>query len=508
MSTAGVTDREKNKRVFKNIASSLLYNIIVAVFGLLIPRLYLVNFGSEVNGLVNTIKQIFGYLVLLEAGVGAASKQALYGPVAKGDRESVCGILSATRQYYRQTGRIYILLTLAFAVIYPLLVKTELGYFTIFAIVCFYALPEILRYFVQGKYRGFLEVEGKAYVLNCIASAGHIASDIFRLAMLFLTDNLLLIQFSYCFPAFLQMGIVVFYMRKHYGWINLNTAPKLSALRQKGAVLIHQVSAVIFANTDTLLISAMCGFKSASVYAVYMLFYNNLDKFLKSFADSVSFRLGQMFSIDKEKFIEFFNIYESLYFMAVFICYTVVAVFLLPVITMYTKGVNDIDYTSPLLIILFTAEFLLNNIKYPSVQIVGISGTFRETRHHAVWEMILNIVFSVALTHFMGIAGCILGTVIALLYRAAAGISFTYKRVLGISVFGVYKKILINTAVFALVLFFIGTKSCAPQGYVYICVRALLNALWIGVLFIGVNFLSDRKSFLRLPDFIRKAVRK
>lgn len=62
------TAHEKNKRVVLNIISNLSYEAVKIVFGFVLPRLYLVNFGSDVNGLDSTIKNIFAYLALLEAG--------------------------------------------------------------------------------------------------------------------------------------------------------------------------------------------------------------------------------------------------------------------------------------------------------------------------------------------------------------------------------------------------------------------------------------------------------
>lgn len=87
-----LTAAESRRRVLHNMCSSLLYNLSVILFGLLLPRLYLTSFGSELNGLDSTIKQIFSCLTLLEAGVGLASQQAYYLPVAVGDRKAINGI--------------------------------------------------------------------------------------------------------------------------------------------------------------------------------------------------------------------------------------------------------------------------------------------------------------------------------------------------------------------------------------------------------------------------------
>lgn len=59
---------KKDNRIKYNLLSGLVYQIILIVISFLLPRLYLENFGSEVNGVLSTIKQIFVYMGLLEAG--------------------------------------------------------------------------------------------------------------------------------------------------------------------------------------------------------------------------------------------------------------------------------------------------------------------------------------------------------------------------------------------------------------------------------------------------------
>ena len=143
-----LTAAESRRRVLHNMCSSLLYNLSVILFGLLLPRLYLTSFGSELNGLDSTIKQIFSCLTLLEAGVGLASQQAYYLPVAVGDRKAINGIFSATHHYYRRTGIVYLLVTVVFALLYPLCINTVLSYGTVSLIVVFYGIPGIVSYLV------------------------------------------------------------------------------------------------------------------------------------------------------------------------------------------------------------------------------------------------------------------------------------------------------------------------------------------------------------------------
>ena len=49
----------------KNIITSLLLRIITIICGFIIPKIIISNYGSNVNGLVSSISQFLGYIVLL-----------------------------------------------------------------------------------------------------------------------------------------------------------------------------------------------------------------------------------------------------------------------------------------------------------------------------------------------------------------------------------------------------------------------------------------------------------
>ena len=76
------------KKGVKNIVYALIAQAVTLILGIIIPRLVIVSYGSEINGLLSSVKQVIGYLALLEAGVGAAALQALYRPISENDKES------------------------------------------------------------------------------------------------------------------------------------------------------------------------------------------------------------------------------------------------------------------------------------------------------------------------------------------------------------------------------------------------------------------------------------
>ena len=114
-----------------------------------------------------------------------------------------------------------------------------------------------------------------------------------------------------------------------------------------------------------------------------------------------------------EKFSKVYNAYETIYIMSTFVIYTLMAVFLLPLIQIYTSGINDADYTNVHLVILFVIMNLLSNGKLPSNHVLEYSGKFEETRSHAIWEMVINITVSIIAILYWGICGAIVGTIVA-----------------------------------------------------------------------------------------------
>lgn len=98
------------KKGMMNFASSILYKIITITLGLVIPKLFITSYGSEINGLQSSVNQIFTYIALIEGGIGAATLQSLFAPVAKNDNRKVNEYLSATSQYYNKIGIIYFVL--------------------------------------------------------------------------------------------------------------------------------------------------------------------------------------------------------------------------------------------------------------------------------------------------------------------------------------------------------------------------------------------------------------
>lgn len=498
---------EEDTRIKKNIVSSMIYQVVLISLSFLLPRLYLENFGSEVNGVLSTIKQIFTYMCLLEAGVGLATTQALYKNVGEENRTGISSVLSATNVYYRKTGFIYLALVLVIAAVYAYIVPTGIDSNVLFAIVILNAVPALFSYFVQAKYRILMEVDGRRYIINNSETVVQLLANAGKVLVLVLTDSLVLIQLVYCIIALAQLLFLYVYARRCYRWLDLKAKPDYEAISQKNSVLIHQISGMVFSNTDVLLISILCDFKVASVYTIYNIFFSQIQNFITNIISGFNFALGQMFHTDRDKFDRVYTVYETFYIMATFIVYTLMAVFLLPLIQIYTGGIEDAQYTNTTLVFLFVIMNLLANGKIPINSIIEYSGNFDKTRSHAVWEMAINVVISIISIYLFGICGAIFGTICALIYRCTVTIYYSNRKVLGRSTFNTYKCWLVNSGVFALVMTVFYVDTFSGYSFVRLLLSGVVHSLWIVALYIVINFVFLRKAFLILIDMYKEKKR-
>lgn len=97
----------KENKFIKNIVFGFGGQIVVMVLGIIIPRIMITSYGSDVNGIVSTVTQIFSYMALLEAGISQAAKNALYKYIANKDQNGISYVVSLSRRYFRKVTVVY-----------------------------------------------------------------------------------------------------------------------------------------------------------------------------------------------------------------------------------------------------------------------------------------------------------------------------------------------------------------------------------------------------------------
>lgn len=496
------------KRGFYNVFFGLLSQFITTAIGFIIPRLIVVNLGSEANGLLSSVNQALVYLGLLEAGIGTATVQALFRPIATNDHDGINAILSATHRYYKRVGFWYFAAVLALAIVYPLVVQSTLSPITVFFVILFSGMSQVVNFFFQGKFRMLLVAEGKNYILTNLATITFLCTSVLKIILLLSKCNLAVLQGMYFAFTLLQMIYIYYYIRKNYDWIDLSVEPDMESLSQRNAVLVHQISGLVFSNTDVLLLTYFSGLKSVSVYSMYMMLYSMISGVITTVNSGLSFALGQAYKADRKKFMKLYNAFESYNMALTFSLFCIASAFILPFLRIYMDGVDDINYIDPYLPYLFVATYLLSNGRSAAQRVIEYAEHFKLTQKRSILEACINLVISIIAVHRFGIYGVLIGTIAALLYRSNDMILYSAKYLLKRSAWITYRKWGSNF------ILFIGFNVLMQKlltlvsldSYIAVIFWAVVACAVVVPVFFVAASLNDIESYRFCMEFIRAKI--
>ena len=115
-------------KLFINTSSSLFKQMTTIICGFILPRMFLVTYGSALNGLQASITQFLGFVALCELGVGAVVQSALYKPLAQKNELEISKIICSAERFFHKLGYLLLAYTFVLMVFYPLLIKKEFGF--------------------------------------------------------------------------------------------------------------------------------------------------------------------------------------------------------------------------------------------------------------------------------------------------------------------------------------------------------------------------------------------
>lgn len=486
-----------------NVAFGLLNQFVTIALGIFLPRIVLVSLGSEANGLLNSINQVLIYLALLEGGVGLTITKALYGPVAQKDKPEINGIMSAANIFYRKVGVMYFIGVILVSIIYPVIIKTAMSYWTVATVILLTGLPQVINFLFQGKYRNLIQVEGRKYVLTNLTTVIFLGTSIGKIVLLLNGFGVVSLQAMYLFFNLIQMFFIIWYVKKLFPWLNVNAEPMNDKIGKRKSVFLHQIAGFIFSNTDMLLLS-FCGLKVVSVYAIYNMFFTMINSLISNFTGSFTFIMGQKFNSDKKEFMKLQNVFETCNMMLVFSMYFVLYMCILPFLKLYTAGITDISYIDKYLPVLFVIIQLIQSGRLSSMKIIEYAGEFEKTQWHAVLEAALNIAVSVIGVIKFGIYGVLLGTIVSLLVRSVLMIYYAHKKILKVSQKTIYKKWFFNIALMVIMCALASRVNVQPDTYFSVIIYAAVLLVISVSAFAALSFAIDKETFL----FIRQEIKK
>lgn len=443
-----------NNNSFKlNMLSSVLLQAVSILSGLILPRLILGAFGSEVNGLISSITQFLSYLTLLEAGVGSVARVEMFKPLADKDERALSGVINGCRRFFVRLSYGFFAYILVLGVGYALFAKNAVFSFEyIFALIVILGIGTYVQnYSCMTEYL-LLQADQKLFIPNILRIVSITINLLICAVLLHYGVDVYTVKIvSAVVFCIRPLGVRTYVKRKYL--LDSSVPSSKDFLKQRRSGLIHHIAFFIHRNTDVAMLTFFTSYKEISVYAVYNMVVFNIQNVISMFGASVISKFGEIHvRKGKTELKKAFSQYETLIFVLATLLFTVTSIMIVPFVEIYTKGILDADYSRPMFAMILVLTEYLHAIKTPYNNLIFAVGELDGTKKGAVIEAALNIVVSLVLVKPLGLIGVVVGTSIAMGYRLLDHVFYLKKYVLKRRVYFFIKNLLMSLGVYLITI--------------------------------------------------------
>ena len=492
----------KKSKLAKNITTGFFGQSIALFLGILVPRIIITSYGSDANGLISTISQVFTYVALLEAGIGQAAKNMLYKPIKDNDKDSISSIVSLANSYFRRITIVYGLCVFMLSFILPFVLKTNISFVTVFLVTLFEGLSGVISFFFIQTPSIVIGVDGKSYINNSINLFTKVIGYIAKIIMASFGLDIVLLEFAF---FIITIGKVLFYMlyfKAKYGWIVWRKPDSGQKLKDRNSFILTEICWTIFSSTDMIVLSILLGTEAASVYSVYNMIFANIALLVNAIYSSITYILGYAFNESAERYERVHDSFNSVFMCIITILMSVCYLLTIPFIKLYTKDISDVDYIYDLLPLLFCLIQMLSWSRYVSGNLTGIAGYAKQTSYVSLVEAIINIVLSIFFVYTFGLIGVVLATVIALPIKVLWCSFIADKKVMHRSFAKTISILGTNYMIFFGVVLFSKLVQIDVSSYFEFFVYGFVFTFVIGVISILMNYLVNKDCLKILKEYL------
>ncbi len=401
----------------KNTVSSLIFQICTIVCGFILPRLILKSFGSEVNGLVNSITEFLGIISFLELGVGAVVQSSLFKPLATRDNEEISKIVESAQKFFRILAMILAIYVGILIFIYPILVNQSFGFGYVAILILAMSISSFAQYYFGVVNRLLLVADQHGYVVYSIQTVVIILNTLACFGLIRLNASIQLVKLTTSVIYLAAPVLMSSYINRYYK-IDKKIKYVGEPINGKWNGVAQHVAAVVLNGTDNIVLSIFTSFSMVSIYSVYHLVLNGVKNLMISMTNGIHSLLGELWAKqENEKLRKYFEWSEWIIHTSTTFVFSVTAILIVPFVSVYTKGVKDADYVQPLFALLITAASAAVCYRLPYSIMILASGHYKQTQKCYIAAAGINIIISVICVKSHGLIGVAIGTLAAIFYQ-------------------------------------------------------------------------------------------
>lgn len=409
--------RSRGEKLALNTVSSLALQVVSVICGFILPRLILETFGSDVNGLVNSITQFLGVITLLDLGVGAVVQSALYKPLADNDTNMISKIYVSANKFFRRLAEILLVYVVLLMIFYPMLVHKSFGHMYTALLIAAICISSFAQYYFGIVNSLLLNADQRGYIQYVAQIITLILNTFACYIIIKLGASIQIVKLTTSLIFLLRPLFLVFYVKKHYS-IDKKITYTEEPIKQKWNGMAQHFASYVLNGTDNIVLTMFSTLGNVSIYSVYNVVIIGVKNALLSVTNGFQSLIGEMLAKKETmKLNAFFGFVEWFLHTGTTLVFGCTGVLIVDFVRVYTYGINDADYIQPLFAVLITIANAGHCLRLPYNILILAAGHYKQTQSNYIIAMILNIVVSIATVKMWGLVGVAIGTLIAMAYQ-------------------------------------------------------------------------------------------
>ncbi len=494
----------RSRRLKWNIILSFSHQLTTIVCSFILPRLMLKAYGSDVNGLVNSIAQFLQIVGFLDLGVGAVVKSALYKPLADKNHDMISKIVSSAQRFFRKIAYIILAYIAVLSIVYPLFIKRDFGWLFTALLIVSMSISSFMQFYygvvdsllLTADQRGYIQyaVQMITIILNTVACAVLISFG-FGIHMVKLTTSIIFL---------LRPIIFRWYVSKHYT-IDRKVKCDEEPIAQKWNGLAQHIAAVVLDGTDIVVLTAFSTLSNVSVYSVYHLVINGVKGFFMSLTNGIKALIGELWAKQElDTLHQTFGWFEWILHTGTVFIFGCTGMLIVPFVSVYTNGVTDANYIQPIFAVLITLAHAGHCLRLPYSVMILAGGHYKQTQSNYIIAAAINIIVSITTVISFGLIGVAIGTLVAMLYQTVWMAHYISKNLNKWPFKSFIKQILVDAltvVVAAMATFWIKLSALNYLSWVLMAVE--VAGIWVLVI-LAINLIFYRRRVLFLIQKLKR----
>lgn len=481
----------------KGIGFGIINNFLNIVLPFVSRTIILYTLGTEYLGLGGLFTSIINVLNISELGFSAAVSYILYKPVADRDDSKVCAILGFARKCFSLIG---LIISVGGIAVMPFLKNLISGDvpdgINIYILYIVYLANVVVSYLMFAYKRILFSANQRYDIETNIASITILLQYVLQIVMLIAFKNYYIYALIVPVMTIFSNLACQYYTKKLYPQYFCKgkiSKEEVSVLKKKvGGSFFSKLGETVYLSVNNIVISAIFGLHILGQYGNYYYVTTSLMGIFAVVHNTMRPIIGNCVATeDKDINFKRFLQFDNVYMWVSSFCTCCLVCLYQDFIKIWVGEENMFPFY---MAVLFAVYFFVGRISCVTSIFIESTGLWWESRFVAIIAAAVNLVFSLVLADFIGLAGVLVSSAISSVVVSFVGriyvlfkYYFTKKECL--EYLKESFKIVVLSAISIIAVYF-ATTFISAGGYIGL----ILKAVAVVVLFAIIYFVMHSKS--------------